>query len=166
MKRFALSVAALAAFVSAPALAQDAGATVLGNDGQAIGTVNSNDGTTVLLAVGEYELAIPTELFGTSDAGPTLNITRAQLVEMHEAQLAEAAAALEAALVEGTAVVTADPQALGTISSIDGENVIITRADESLVALPKTIFALDASGNLVALVLMADLEAALAAQGG
>lgn len=166
MKRFTLAAAALAAFVSAPALAQDVGATVLGNDGAAIGTVNSNDGSTVLLAVGEYELALPTELFGTSDAGPTLNITRAELVQMHEAQLAEAAAALEAALVEGTAVVTADPQALGTITSIDGDNVIITRADESLVALPRTIFAVDAEGNLVALVLMADLEAALAAQAG
>lgn len=166
MKRFAITAAAIAAFAATPALAQDVGATVFGNDNGEIGTVSSNDGTTVVLTVGEYQIALPANLFGTSDAGPTLNVTRDQLVQLHEQQLAEAAAALEAALVEGAEVVTADPQPLGTIETIDGENIVIAREDESLVTLPKDLFMVDPSGALMARIMMADLEAALAAQAG
>jgi hypothetical protein len=167
MKKLAFTAAvALAAFAANPAVAQDVGATVYGNDDGAIGTVNSNDGTTVIVTVGEYQIALPANLFGTSDAGPTLNVTRAQLVQLHEQQLAQAEAALEAALVEGAAVVTADPQPLGTVDSIDGENVVVAREDESLVTLPKALFAVDPSNGLMARIMMADLEAALAAQAG
>jgi len=167
MKRFALTaVAALAAFAATPALAQDVGATVMGNDGNPIGTVAQTNGEAVILTVGEYQIALPANLFGTSEAGPTLNVTRDQLVQLHEQQLAQAAAALEAALVEGAAVVTADPQPLGTINSIDGENVVVAREDESLVTLPKEMFVVDPNGALMARIMMADLEAALAAQAG
>ncbi len=167
MKRFALTAAAaLAAFTATPAMAQAVGDTVLGNDDAAIGTIEMIDANAVVLAVGEYQIALPANLLGTSDAGPTLNITRAQLVQMHEAALAEAAAALEAALVEGAAVVTADPAPLGTVDSIDGENVVIAREDESLVTLPREMFAVDPSGALMARIMMSDLEAALAAQAG
>lgn len=167
MKRFALTAAAaLAAFAAAPAMAQAVDDTVTGNDDVAIGTIATIDASAVVLAVGEYQIALPANLLGTSDAGPTLNITRGQLVQMHEAALAEAAAALEAALVEGAAVVTADPAPLGTVDSIDGENVIIARDDESLVTLPREMFAVDPTGTLMARIMMADLEAALAAQAG
>ena len=167
MKCFALSAAAaLAALAATPALAQDVGDTVMGNDGNPIGTVAQANEQAVLLTVGEYQIALPANLFGTSDAGPTLNVTRDQLVQLHEQQLAEAAAALEAALVEGAAVVTADPQPLGTIDTIDGENIVIAREDESLVTLPKEMFVVDPNGALMARIMMADLEAALAAQAG
>ncbi len=167
MKRFALTAAAaLAALAANPALAQDVGETVMGNDGNPIGTVAQANEQAVLLTVGEYQIALPANLFGTSDAGPTLNVTREQLVQLHEQQLAEAAAALEAALVEGAAVVTADPQPLGTIDSIDGENIVVVREDESLVTLPKEMFVVDPNGALMARIMMADLEAALAAQAG
>lgn len=167
MKRFALTTAAaLAAFIATPAMAQAVGDTVIGNDDAAIGTIEMIDANAVVLAVGEYQIGLPANLLGTSDAGPTLNITRAQLVQMHEAALAEAAAALEAALVEGAAVVTADPAPLGTIDTIDGDNVVIAREDESLVTLPRNMFAVDPSGALMARIMMADLEAALAAQAG
>lgn len=167
MKKIALTAAAaLAAFAANPAMAQEAGDTVMGNDGNAIGTVAQVSGEAVLLTVGEYQIALPANLFGESEAGPTLNVTRDQLVQLHEQQLAEAAAALEAALVEGAAVVTADPQPLGTVDSIDGENVIVAREDESLVTLPKTMFAVDPNAGLMARIMMSDLEAALAAQAG
>lgn len=167
MKKIALTAAAaIAAFVANPALAQDVGATVTGNDGNAIGTVAQNDGQAVVLTVGEYQIALPAELFGTGEAGRTLNVTRDQLVQMHEAALTEAAAALDAALVEGAAVVTADPQPLGTVDTIDDANVVIVREDESKVTLPRELFAVDPNGALMARIMMADLEAALAAQAG
>ncbi|MWV27741.1 hypothetical protein [Aurantiacibacter rhizosphaerae] len=167
MKKIALTAAAaLAAIAANPALAQEAGDTVMGNDGNAIGTVADANEQAVMLTVGEYQIALPKNAFGTSDTGPTLNITRDQLVQMHEQQLAAAEAALAAALVEGAAVVTADPQPLGTIETIDGTNIVITREDETKVTLPREMFAVDPNGALMARIMMADLEAALAAQAG
>ncbi len=165
MKKIALTAAAaLAALAANPALAQDVGETVMGNDGNAIGTVADANEQGVLLTVGEYQIAIPAGAFGTSEAGPTLNISRDQLVQMHEEQLAAAEAALTAALVEGAAVVTADPQPLGTVETVDEANVVIVREDETKVALPREMFAVDPNGALMARIMMADLEAALAAQ--
>jgi|GEM_PF-1657506 len=167
MKKIALTAAAaLAALAANPAMAQEVGETVTGNDGNAIGTVAQTSEQAVLLTVGEYQIALPANLFGESETGPTLNVTRDQLVQLHEQQLAEAQAALEAALVEGAAVVTADPQPLGTVNAVEGENVVVARADETLVTLPKEMFAVDPNGALVARIMMADLEAALAAQAG
>lgn len=167
MKKIALTAAAaVAALAANPALAQDVGDTVMGNDGNAIGTVAQTNEQAVLLSVDEYQIALPANLFGEGETGPTLNVTKAQLVQMHEQQLAEAEAALAAALVEGAAVVTADPQPLGTVDTIDEANVVIVREDESKVTLPKEMFAVDQNGALVARIMMADLEAALAAQAG
>ncbi len=167
MKKIALTAAAaVAALAASPAMAQDVGDTVMGNDGNAIGTVAQTNEQAVLLSVDEYQIALPANLFGEGETGPTLNVTKAQLVQMHEQQLAEAEAALAAALVEGAAVVTADPQPLGTVDMIDEANVVIVREDESKVTLPKEMFAVDQNGALVARIMMADLEAALAAQAG
>ena len=167
MKKIALTAAAaLAAFAANPALAQDVGDTVMGNDGNAIGTVAETNAQAVLMEVGEYKIALPANAFGTSEAGPTLNVTRDQLVQMHEEQLAAAEQALAAALVEGAAVMTADPQPLGTIDNIDGTNIVIMREDETMVTLPRDMFVVDPNGALMARIMMSDLEAALAAQAG
>ena len=167
MKKIALTAAtAVAALAANPGMAQDVGDTVMGNDGNAIGTVAETNDQAVLVTVDDYQIALPANLFGEGETGPTLNVTKAQLVQMHEQQLAEAEAALAAALVEGAAVVTADPQPLGTVDTIDEANVVIVREDESKVTLPKEMFAVDQNGALVARIMMADLEAALAAQAG
>lgn len=165
MKRIALTAAAALAALSAnPALAQDVGDTVTGNDGNPIGTVADTNDQAVLLTVDEYQIALPANLFGESEAGPTLNVTKAQLVQMHEEQLAAAEEALAAALVEGAAVITADPQPLGTVDTIENGNVVVVREDESMVTLPRDMFVVDPEGNLMARIMMTDLEAALAAQ--
>ncbi len=167
MKKIALTAAAaLAALAANPALAQDVGDTVTGNDGNVIGTVAETNEQAVLMTVGEYQIALPANAFGTSEAGPTLNVTRDQLVQMHEQQLAAAEQALAAALVEGAAVMTADPQPLGTIDNIDGTNIVIMREDETMVTLPRDMFVVDPNGALMARIMMSDLEAALAAQAG
>ncbi len=167
MKKIAFTAAAaLAALAANPALAQDVGDTVMGNDGNAIGTVAETNAQAVLMTVGDYQIALPANAFGEGETGPTLNITRDQLVQMHEEQLAAAEAALAAALVEGAAVVTADPQPLGTIDNIDGTNIVIVREDESMVTLPRDMFVVDPNGTLMARITMTDLEAALAAQAG
>ncbi len=178
--KFGTYIAAAAALALAPmaAQAQDVGATVMGNDGNAIGTVLSNDGTTAVVDTGTYEVPLPVDSFGTSEAGPTLNITKPQLEEMMAAQVAaqeaaaaeaaaaqaaaeaEMAAAVEAALVPGAEVITADAQELGTVDELLDGNVVLSVEGE-LLTLPRNLFAVDADGQLMALANLADIQAAM-----
>ena len=162
----ALTSVAAQAQEAAPAVELSTGATVTGNDGNAIGTIAEVSEAAVLVDTGTYKIALPGNAFGAGDAGPTLNITKTALEEAYAAQLAQAEQALAAALVVGANVQTADPQPLGTIDTIDGENVVLVRTDESKVTLPKDMFAVDGEGNLIARITMAQLEEALAAQQG
>ncbi|TIX51808.1 hypothetical protein [Alteraurantiacibacter aquimixticola] len=161
-------LAAAAALVIAPfaAQAQDVGATVMGNDGNAIGTVLSNDGTLVTVDTGKHQVPLGVEMFGSDENGPTLNIAKAQLDQMMDDQIAAATATRDAALVVGAEVVTADQQSLGAIDEIDGDNIVIMSADESKFTLPRELLAVDANGSLMALANHADIMAALEAAGG
>lgn len=160
---------ATAAIALAPfaAHAQDVGVTVIGNDDAAVGTVASNDGATVVVDTGTYKVPLPANALAEREGAWTVNIAKAQLEQMFAAQLAEQQAALEAALVVGTPVTTADAVSLGLIDKIDGANIVIKGEDESLVTLPADMLALGADGTVMARANMADIQAALeAAQGG
>ena len=166
---FKTILAATAAIALAPlaAQAQDVGVTVMGNDEAAVGTVASNDGTTVVVDTGTYQVPLPANALAEREGAWTVNISKTQLEEMMAAQLAEQQAALEAALVVGAPVNTADAVSLGMIDKIEGANIIIKNEDGSLVTLPADMLALDADGTVMARANMADIEAALeAAQGG
>lgn len=182
MKLTKLAIMA-AALVATPfaAHAQDVGATVYGNDGKPIGTVDSNDGTNAVIAVGEFKAPLPLSIFGQGENGPTLNTTYAAVYEQLKAAdaqakqaaaeamakaEAEAAAALAAALVVGAPVITTDAQSLGMIDEIAGENVIIKGEDEMLVTLPVSLLAANPEGGVMALASYDDIMAALEAVGG
>lgn len=166
--KFGTYLAAAAALALAPmaAQAQDVGATVMGNDGNPIGSVVSNDGTTVTIDTGKHQVPLGAEMFGSDETGPTLNITKTALDQMMDEQLAAAAAARDAALVVGAEIVTADQQSLGAVEEIDGDNIVVVAADETKVTLPRNLLAVDANGSLMALANYADIMAALEAVGG
>ena len=69
-----------------------------------------------------------------------------------------------AALVADAAVVTANAVPVGTIETIDGDNIILAMTDGS-VALMRENFAADAEGNLVVLFTQSQLLAALNGEG-
>jgi len=187
---FAAALAlASTAMTGMPAAAQasvslDVGATVMGNDGNAVGTIASNDGTTVVVNTGTHEVPLGADSFGSGESGPSLNVTKAQLDDMMSAQLAQqaeaqaaaeaaaaeqaalAAAALEEALVVGAQVITADAQPLGLVDEIDGEKVVIKGDVIELVTLTKDLLSVDAEGQIMALANFADIEAAVSAQSG
>lgn len=178
--KLAILATALAATPIA-AQAQDVGATVYGNDGRPIGTVESNDGTTAVIAVGEFKAPLPVSIFGTGENGPTLNATydavygqlqaadaqaKAAAAEAQAKAEAEAAEALAAALVVGAPVITADAQSLGLVEEIAGNNVVIKSEDETLVTLPVSLLAANPEGGLFALANHADIMAAVQAAGG
>lgn len=162
----ALAAAPVVVHAQAAEIDLSVGANVTGNDDNAIGTIIANDGTTVVVDTGMHQIPLPADAFGQGEAGPTVNITKVALDEIFTAQLAEARAALQASLVVGAPIITADAQSLGMIDEIDGTNVIIKSDDKSLVTLPVDMLALDGNGAIMALANMADIEAALAAQAG
>lgn len=181
------AAAALAvAGVSAPALAQDtgiaAGATVYGPDGAAVGTIEKVEGANVVVNTGNMTAALPTEVFGEGENGPTIGWNKADLEAaiaaanseaeaQTEAEIAaaeaEAQAALQARLTTGAEVYSVDGVLLGTISSVNGEGqVVVDLASGPPVALGPELMALR-DDKVTLLATAADVEAAAAAaQGG
>jgi hypothetical protein len=173
--KLAILATALAATPIA-ASAQDVGATVYGNDGQPVGTIESNDGTNAVLKVGEFTAALPVSIFGTGENGPTINATRdavyAQLkaadeqakaaaAEAQAKAAAEMAAKRDAALIEGAAVLSADTQPVGMVATIDPEmDAVVVLREDGMVTLKREHFAVDADGALMALFTVAQLDGA------
>lgn len=174
--KLALAAVALTATTALPgvasaqeaAAAATAGATVYGNDGMEIGTVESVQGDTAILVVDGMKAPVPANAFGTGEKGTTLNATKAQIVGMLQAAQQQAIAARDAALVVGAEAMTAKHAPLGTIVEIDGDNIIVARGgdEDNKVALLREHFAAGADGMLMALLTNAQIDAAVAAQAG
>jgi hypothetical protein len=154
------------ASVSTAALAQDVGATIMGNDEAAVGTVVSNDGTNVVLDTGKHKVPLASDSFAENAGTWSVNISKTELDAMMDQALAEAAAKRDAALVSGAQVVTVDAQVLGAVDTIDGDNVVVKGENDFVVTLPRDMFAVSPEGALTALANHADIMAALEAAGG
>jgi hypothetical protein len=144
-------IATLLAAAPAVAYAQDVGATVYGNDGNPIGTVESVANGVVTIDTGKHKAPIPADLIGTGETGPSINATKDQIDSMMDAQVAEANAKRDAALVEGAAVVSADGMPVGKIYTIDSEDTVIVQNDAGIVTLTRESFAVSPEGALMAL---------------
>lgn len=151
--KFAKLALVAAAFAVTPAIAtaQDAGTTVFGNDDAPVGTVTSNDGTTVTIDTGKHKAPLPANLMAEREGKWTINATQAQINGLMDQQVAQAAAARDAALVEGASVLSADGQPSGTIYTIDSEDTVIIKNAGGIVTLKRDGFAADANGALLAL---------------
>lgn len=156
-------MAALLASTPAVTFAQAVGATVYGNDGKAIGTVEANADGIVTIDTGKHKAPIPANLIGAGDAGPSINATKDQIDAMMDEQVAQATAARDAALVAGAAVVSANGNPAGTLASVDlATDAIILESPEGPVALKKEHFAVNPSGQLMALFTREQIASAAA----
>ncbi len=180
MKFAKLAAAAAAlAIVPATAHAQEAapaaapaavevtqGASVTGNDGNPIGTVGQVTADAAIVNTGSHEIPLPLNAFGKDENGLTLNITKTELDTAFAQQMAEAKAALDAAMVAGAAVGTADSQPLGTIDTVEGDNVVLALAGaDQKVTLGKEMFALDNNGGVIVLATLAQIQQAMPSEG-
>ncbi|MXO95093.1 hypothetical protein GRI34_01515 [Erythrobacter aquimaris] len=161
--KLALAAVALAA---TPALANEqvaAGATVTGPEGNAVGTIVSVENGQAVLDTGKHKVPLGVEMYGQGETGPTITVTKAQLDGMIDAQLAEAAAKRDAALVVGAAAMDASHAPLGTVLEINGDNVVLARGGDETnkVTLLRTHF--DATDHgLMARLTNAQIDAAMA----
>jgi hypothetical protein len=163
----AAATALALAGLSSPALAQDGvavGAKIYGSDGAEVGTVERIDGANVLVNTGSVTAALPSTTIGKGESGPVIGWTKAELeAAVTEANQA-AAAKLAAALVEGAEIYSSDNVLLGKVSTIEPDLVVVELASGP-ASLPKQQLAMQAD-KVTFLATAADLEAAVAAQGG
>jgi hypothetical protein len=169
MKLHTLAAAATLALASlaTPAAAQDGvavGTTIYGSDGAAVGTVERIDGPNVLVNTGAVTAALPSSTIGEGESGPVIGWTKGELEAAVNQANAEAAAKLAAALVEGAEVYSSDNVLLGKITSLEDKLVVVALASGP-ASLPKQQLAMQAD-KVTFLATAADLEAAVAAQGG
>lgn len=156
-----LAAAAAALALAAPAAAHaqtasassqskglTAGATVYGPSGEAAGTVESINGTVVVLSTGTNKLNIPADRIGAGDKGPVIGLERAQLDAIAEQGKAKAAAQLQAALQPGAPVRGNTGMVLGSVKEIDAESNMVTLTAEAggEVRVPASGFTADANG--------------------
>ena len=166
--KFKTALAAATAFTLATAahaqVGPEVGATVYesqnGEVGGVIGTIETIENGTVIVDIDGMDAPLPANAFGEGPEGPVLAVTKAQLVQMLEQQKAQAVAARDAALIADAAVVSPNGVAVGTIESVEGDDIVLALADGS-VAPVRENFAADANGNLVVLYTQAQLLAAL-----
>lgn len=161
-----LALAALA-LCAAPAFAAPGdvvvGATVYGPQGNPVGQVVTVEGGQAIVDTGRHKVPLALAMYGKSDKGPTITVTKDQLDTMMDQQLAAATAKRDAALIPGAAVVAAKGAAAGTIKSVDGDTVVL-ESPTGPVALKREHFAIDANGALMALFTSEQIAAS--AQGG
>jgi hypothetical protein len=161
----ALSLATISGVASAQAAASvTAGATVYGSDGNPVGTVDKVENGVASLNTGAHVVALPLDKFGKSDKGPSIAVTKAQLDELAAQATAQANAKLDAALTTGAAVTDSKGTALGTIDSIDGDNIVL-KTDAGSVTLTRQYFALAPAGGLMALVTRDQVEQTIKGAG-
>lgn len=152
---------------TAGAAALAPGASVMGNDGNPVGTIEEISGEVVVINTGKHRAPIPATAIGTGEGGPSVNITQGQLNEMMDAQVAEATAKRDAALVAGAEVISANGNPAGTLAEVNLDaDMIVLASPAGKVALKKEHFAVDSQGRLMALFTREQIETAAAAGAG
>lgn len=167
MKFMKIAAATALALSSAAALAQNGetvvGATVYGPQDGVVGTIESIADGVVTVDTGKHKAPLPADVFGEGQNGPVITVTQAQINAMLDEQVAAAAAQRDAALVAGAMVHTAGDAMLGTIESVEGDEVVV-KIESGPVALKREHFAVNPAGTLIALFTMEQIQAAAGAE--
>lgn len=161
------AIAPVAMMAATPALANEqvaAGATVTGPEGNPVGTIESVADGIAVLDTGKHKVSLGIDMYGQGEAGPTITVTKAQLDSMVDAQLAEAAAKRDAALIVGADVMDAEHKPMGTVVEVVGDEIVIARGgDEANKAtLMREHFSASDEMGLMARLTNAQLDEAMA----
>ena len=158
-------LATLLAATPAMASAQDVGATIYGNDGNPVGTVEQVTDQVIVIDTGKHKAPVPPSLIFEGDTGPTVNATKDQVDAMMDQKVAEANAKRDAALVQGAAVVSINGNPAGTLGKVDlVADVITLDSPDGPIILKKEYFAVNPSGQLMALVTREQIATAAASR--
>ncbi len=127
--------------------------TVYDPKGGVVGTIESVDATSAVLATSANKVRLPTASFGTGPRGPTLAMTAAQV----DAMVASTPPP-PLNLVKGGAVSDTAGNPVGTIEEVTPQFVLVATA-KNKVQLPVTAFAGSDRGPVIGMT-AAELDAA------
>lgn len=114
------------------------GATVFDPQGGEVGKITSVANGVAVIDTGKHKATVEFTSIAAGKPGPVIGYNRDQLNAAVEAASAQAAAALDAALVAGAEIKSQDGVAIGTVSKVDpAGTVVVERAGGKPVALPK-----------------------------
>lgn len=157
--------ATLLATTPAMAIAQDVGATIYGNDGNPVGTVEQVTDQVILIDTGKHKAPVPVSLIFEGETGPAVNATKEQVDSMMDQQVAAANAKRDAALVTGAAVLSINGNPAGTLGKVDlVADVITLDSPDGPILLKKEYFAVNPQGQLMALVTREQIASAAASR--
>lgn len=156
MRKFASFLTSLtigvAAVTAVPSMAQTSGqaapkvnlapgTVVYDSEGVQIGTIGSVSGDNVSLKMADdRSVALPANAFASTDKGPAITITLAQLTAAVDKMAADNKVALDAALQPGVDVHSAGGTAIvGKIKLADADGAVVT-TDAGDVRLPRAAF--------------------------
>lgn len=149
--KLALLAGALAV-TPAAAFAQEVGATIYGNDGNAVGTVAELNEQVIVIDTGKHKAPVPVSMVFDGDKGKSVNATKDQVDTMMDQRTAEANTKRDAALVQGAAVVSAGGRAVGKLGTVDlAADTILLEAQQGTLKLKKEHFAVNPQGQLTVL---------------
>jgi hypothetical protein len=110
------------------------GATVKDTAGAVVGTIDAVEANGIIVNTGRNQVAIPRASFGKTADGPLLAATKAELDAAADAAAASERQMVAAMLVNGTPVMGAEGNPIGTVDIIENEMVVIkTEAGEAQV---------------------------------
>lgn len=166
MKSVKLALSAtLLATTPAMAIAQDVGATIYGNDGNPVGTVEQVTDQLIVINTGKHQAPVPVSLIFEGETGPSVNATKGQVDAMMDQKVAEAMAKRDAALVNGAEVVSVNGNPTGKLTSVDMTKDSITlESPQGPILLKKEHFAVDPNGRLMALFTRDQIASAAASR--
>ncbi|MFC3214794.1 MULTISPECIES: hypothetical protein [Novosphingobium] len=148
MAQAAPAAAPAASATAAAAANPTVGAKVFDASGAEVGTVEAVQGDIVTVSTGTARAGLPKNAFVMRDKGLTIGMTKAELESAVNGASAENNAKKDAALVADAPVKSSDGIVLGTVSKVEGDNVIVQLSSGSAAQLKKSYFGLAADGSL------------------
>jgi hypothetical protein len=122
------------------------GATVYGPQGNEVGTIKSVSGGNVVVDTGKNTANLPASSFGKGTKGPVLGMTKAALDTAIEKAAADAAAKLNAVLVQGATVYGIQGTPVGTVKQITADGHVVIAHKVGDVPLPRDNFTVTDKG--------------------
>lgn len=177
MRKFAALITTLslgtAALTTAPALAQDAAATaeaklavgtkVFDSEKAELGTITSVQGPNVVVDLGAgKQVTLPGNAFGMLEQGPTIGATKAQVLAAVDQAAAANEAKLNAALVVGADVLSAQGAAvIGQVKLVEADGAVLT-TPQGDIKLPRHALFVNAQDALATSFTADQFKAAMA----
>ena len=162
MKFSTLALAAALALggMSTPLFAEapEIGATIYGSDDGEVGTVERVQPGAVVVNLGAVSATLPADAIGEGAKGPTIPLTKAELVAAVNQANNQAEAALAAALVPGADLYSSDAVLLGKVKEVQDDLVVVELASGP-ISLPRPHIALK-DEKVTFLATAADVQAA------